>query len=197
MGILLWIPWWFPISVRFLPQGCTKLIPHGLSSPLTTPAKEKGKHWVKGWHTGSGSSISHPFSWMETFNVLDSESQEMDAIASAPENACKKIWGAWSIAPVKNVVVENNLSPFIYFQLHNNAPICLQIPSKVKLTMGKSLLLLWNALLFAMQNSSRGTRPREWFFIAPVKYPTGVIDSSHKYFSWPWLIRWGKFGWNS
>jgi hypothetical protein len=37
-----------------------------------------------------------------------------------------------------------------------------------------------------MQNSSCGT-PREWFFIAPVKYTTGVIDSSRKYFSWPSL----------
>jgi hypothetical protein len=29
---------------------------------------------------------------------------------------------------------------------------------------------------------------RELFFIAPVKYPTGVIDSSRKYFSWPSLV---------
>jgi hypothetical protein len=33
-----------------------------------------------------------------------------------------------------------------------------------------------------MQNRSRG------FSIAPVKYHTGVIDSSRKYFSWPSLL---------
>jgi hypothetical protein len=30
-----------------------------------------------------------------------SEGQEMGAIAPAPENVRKKIWGAWSITPVK------------------------------------------------------------------------------------------------
>jgi hypothetical protein len=33
--------------------------------------------------------------------IYDSESQEMGAIAPAPETTHKKIWGAWSIAPVK------------------------------------------------------------------------------------------------
>jgi hypothetical protein len=30
--------------------------------------------------------------------------------------------------------------------LQNNVPICLHIPSKLKLTLGKSLPLLWNTL---------------------------------------------------
>jgi hypothetical protein len=66
-----------------------------------------------------------------------SESQETGAIAPAPENARKKIWAAWSIAPVKKkkkiFFVENN-NHFIHFQLQNNAPICPQITTKVKLT---------------------------------------------------------------
>jgi hypothetical protein len=35
---------------------------------------------------------------------LTSEGQEMGAIAPAPENGRKKIWGAWSIVPVKNLI---------------------------------------------------------------------------------------------
>jgi hypothetical protein len=31
------------------------------------------------------------------------EGQEMGAISPAPQNACKKIWGAWSITPIKKV----------------------------------------------------------------------------------------------
>jgi hypothetical protein len=34
------------------------------------------------------------------------------------------------------------LSHFIHFQLQNIAPMCLQIPSNVKVTLGKSFLLL-------------------------------------------------------
>jgi hypothetical protein len=40
-----------------------------------------------------------------------------------------------------------------------------------------------------MQNSSCGTPHGSDFFIAPVKYPTGVIDGSRKYFSWPSLLK--------
>jgi hypothetical protein len=47
----------------------------------------------------------------------------------APVNACKKR-GAWLPAPVKKILGQNN------------APICLQIPSKVMLNLGKSFLLL-------------------------------------------------------
>jgi hypothetical protein len=52
---------------------------------------------------------------------MNSEGQETGPIAPAPENARKKIWGAWSIAPVKNVIFfENNfLNHFIHFQLQN------------------------------------------------------------------------------
>jgi hypothetical protein len=37
---------------------------------------------------------------------------------------------------------ENNLNHFIHFQLQNNAPICPQITSNVKLTLGKSFMFL-------------------------------------------------------
>jgi hypothetical protein len=43
------------------------------------------------------------------------------------------IRGAWSIAPVKK---ESRLNHFIHFQLQNIVPICLQIPSNVKVTFG-------------------------------------------------------------
>jgi hypothetical protein len=48
--------------------------------------------------------------------------------------AHKIIRGAWSIAPVKK---RSRLNHFIHFQLQNIAPICLQIPSNVKVTLGK------------------------------------------------------------
>jgi hypothetical protein len=39
--------------------------------------------------------------------------------------------------------IENSLlNNFIHFQLQNNAIICLQIPSKVKVTVGKSCCFL-------------------------------------------------------
>jgi hypothetical protein len=60
-------------------------------------------------------------------------------------NAHKIICGAWSIAPVKkkcfNFFFKLPPKPFIHIQLQNNAPICLQIPSKLKVTLGKSFLL--------------------------------------------------------
>jgi hypothetical protein len=63
-------------------------------------------------------------------NVEDSEGQETGVIA--PENARKKIWGAWSIVPVKKLIffVENNLSHFIHFELQNNAPYALKLHLK-------------------------------------------------------------------
>jgi hypothetical protein len=66
------------------------------------------------------------------------------AIATEPVNARKIIRGAWSIAPVKKRRYLNSLlNHFIHFQLQNIAPsICLQIPSNVKVTLGKSLLAL-------------------------------------------------------
>jgi hypothetical protein len=39
-------------------------------------------------------------------------------------------------------------------------------------------------LIYTMQNSPRGTPQAHSNDLAPVKYPTGVTDSSHKYFSW-------------
>jgi hypothetical protein len=66
----------------------------------------------------------------------------------------------WSIVPVKNFnFKKTNLNHFIHFQLQNNAPICLQIPSKLKLTLGKSLTVALKYLIFAMQKG----------------HPTGVI----------------------
>jgi hypothetical protein len=59
-----------------------------------------------------------------------SEDQETGAIVSAPENAHKKIWEAWSIAPVKKNWggVENNLlNHFLHSQLQNNAPYALKL----------------------------------------------------------------------
>jgi hypothetical protein len=35
----------------------------------------------------------------------NSEGQETGMIAPAPENACKIIWGAWAIEPVKKIVL--------------------------------------------------------------------------------------------
>jgi hypothetical protein len=62
------------------------------------------------------------------FHSISSEGQETGAIAPAPDNACKKIWEAWSIAPVKKKnFVENNLNHFIHFQLQNNAPYALKL----------------------------------------------------------------------
>jgi hypothetical protein len=58
-----------------------------------------------------------------------SEGQETGAIVPAPENARKKIWGAWSIAPVKKIFL-NNLNHFIHFQLQNNAPYALKLHLK-------------------------------------------------------------------
>jgi hypothetical protein len=43
-----------------------------------------------------------------------------------------------------------------------NAPICLQIPSKVRLTLGKIIPVALKYILFTMQNS-------------PLGHPTGVI----------------------
>jgi hypothetical protein len=61
-------------------------------------------------------------------------------------------------------------------------------PAPVKLTLGKIIPVPLKYLIFVMQNSSVGHRTgmictgvREWFFIAPVKYPTGVIDRSRKF----------------
>jgi hypothetical protein len=39
---------------------------------------------------------------------------------------------------------------FIHVQLQNNAPICLQIPSKVKVTLGKSCCFLPVVLKYLM-----------------------------------------------
>jgi hypothetical protein len=58
----------------------------------------------------------------------------MGTIVPAPENARKKIWGVWSIAPVKKIFFlkmgGNNLSHFIHFQLQNNAPYALKLHLK-------------------------------------------------------------------
>jgi hypothetical protein len=64
---------------------------------------------------------------------------------------------------------------FIHFQLQNNALICLQIPPKVKLTLGKSFLLLWNTSFSPRKISPRGTPHRS---DSSREIPTGVTDSS-------------------
>jgi hypothetical protein len=50
--------------------------------------------------------------------------------------------------------LNNHLNHFIHFQLPNNALICLQVPSKSKLTLGK---ITPEIPIFTMQNSSGGT----------------------------------------
>jgi hypothetical protein len=61
--------------------------------------------------------------------------------------------------------------------LQNIAPMCLQIPSNVKVTLGKSFLLLWmKYLIYAMQNSRCGTLQAHGSDLAPVKYPTWVSE---------------------
>jgi hypothetical protein len=67
--------------------------------------------------------------------------------------------------------------------LQNIAPIYLQIPSNVKATLGKSFLAL-KYLIYTMQNNPCGTPQAHGSDLAPIKYPTGVTDSSRKYFSW-------------
>jgi hypothetical protein len=52
----------------------------------------------------------------------------MGVIAPAPENTRKKIWGAWSIAPVKKH--KKPKPDFIHFQLQNNAPYALKLHLK-------------------------------------------------------------------
>jgi hypothetical protein len=64
--------------------------------------------------------------------------------------------------------------PFYSLPIANIAPICLQ--TNVKVTLGKSFPLLWNT----MQNSPRETPQAHGSDLAPVKYPTGVTDSSRK-----------------
>jgi hypothetical protein len=67
------------------------------------------------------------------------EGQKTGVIVPAPVNARKKIWGAWSIAPVKKkkkklhyikLFFLNNLSHFIHFQLQNNAPYAFKLHLK-------------------------------------------------------------------
>jgi hypothetical protein len=51
-------------------------------------------------------------------------------------------WGVVNSARKKIIFFKNGLYHFIHFQLQNIAPICLQIPSNVKVTLVKSFLLL-------------------------------------------------------
>jgi hypothetical protein len=67
--------------------------------------------------------------------------------APAPEIARIKFEGVVDRACKKK-------SHFIHFQLQNNAPICPQITSKVKLTLGKIIPVPLKYLIFAMQNKS-------------------------------------------
>jgi hypothetical protein len=79
--------------------------------------------------------------------LASSEGQETGTIAV--KNTCKKF-----------LVVESNLlNSFIHFQLQNNAPVCLQIPSKEKLhrNLGKIIPVALKYLIFTMQNSPRET----------------------------------------
>jgi hypothetical protein len=73
-------------------------------------------------------------------------------------------WGVVNSTRKKKIKLKKNSLHFIHFQLQNIAPICLQIPSNVKVTLGKSFLALKH-LIYAMQNSPCGNNPR----------PTGVI----------------------
>jgi hypothetical protein len=58
--------------------------------------------------------------------------------------------------------------------------------------LGKSFLLLWNAS-FTPCKIVRVTPQAHGSDLAPVKYPTGVTDSSRKYFSWHALLTLPKF----
>jgi hypothetical protein len=106
-------------------------------------------------------------------------------------------WGVVNSArkKKKNVFKKNTcslLNYFIHFRLQNIAPICLQIPSNVKVTLGKSLIAL-KYLIYAMQNSPCGTPLAHGNDLTPVKYPIGVTDSSRRYFSCHALSgSWGK-----
>jgi hypothetical protein len=65
--------------------------------------------------------------------------------------------------PMKNKKVNNILLllniAFIHFQLQNNASICLQIPSKVKVTLGKSCCFL-SVVLKYLQREKNGLLTR-------------------------------------
>jgi hypothetical protein len=95
--------------------------------------------------------------------ALLSEGQETGAIAPAPENSRKFFLRGVVDRARKNFFFcfENN--HFIHFQLQNNAPICLQILSKVKLTLGNIIPVALKYLIFTMQNSSGGTPHRSDF----------------------------------
>jgi hypothetical protein len=89
--------------------------------------------------------------------------------------------------------VENNLlNHFIHFQLQNNSLICLQILSKVKLTLGKSFLLLGNTSFSPCKIVPVG-HPTGVIFYSSCEVPHGVIDGSRKYFSWPSLVSCQRF----
>jgi hypothetical protein len=55
---------------------------------------------------------------------------------------------------------------------------------KCKGNLGKIIPVALKYLIYAMPNSPCGTPQAHGSDLAPVKYPTGVTDSSRKYFSW-------------
>jgi hypothetical protein len=74
-----------------------------------------------------------PDSRPQQFNWSDSWSAEPHPGRADEKNGPKML----------NFFIENSLlNHFMHFQLQNNAPICLQIPSKVKVMLGKSCCFL-------------------------------------------------------
>jgi hypothetical protein len=74
---------------------------------------------------------------------ISSEGRETGTIVPVPENARKKIEGVVNHACKKNLIKKKkNLNHLFNSNCKIMPPICLQIPSKVKLTLGKSILLL-------------------------------------------------------
>jgi hypothetical protein len=69
----------------------------------------------------------------------------------------------------------------------SNFKILPHMPSnniKCKGSLGKIIPVALKYLIYAMHNSPSGTPQAHGSDLAPVKYPTGVTDSSCKYFSW-------------
>jgi hypothetical protein len=72
----------------------------------------------------------------------------------------------------------------MHFQFQNIAPYAFQFQSKGNL--GKIIPVALKYLIFKIphfQNSPCGTPQAHGSDLAPGKYPTGVTDSSRKYFS--------------
>jgi hypothetical protein len=93
-------------------------------------------------------------------------------------------WGMVSSACKKNTFQKKNFLMASTILFTTNCKYCpLQIPSNVKPkgNLGKIIPVVLKYLIYAMQNKIVPVgHPSD---LAPVKYPTGVTDSSRKYFS--------------